>query len=122
MTMQASHVNVHPQTPNTTQYFAPRDSVPTAFGGWRTAHLEMMVVIRAYARAAASRAVVEEIEPNQWFADVKELAGVWGEGDTKDAAIANFEQSVVAWVEVKSKRGVAVPSLDGIILNLSQSA
>ena len=70
-------------------------------------------LIRSYAAVAASKAKVEEIERGHWFANLSQLAGVWGDGNSRATARADFEASIVAWVEVKIKRGVAIPPLEG---------
>ena len=73
--------------------------------------VESLESIHAYARAAVALASVEEIEPQHWFAEAKGLPGVWGDGVSKSEALADFEQAVVSWVEMKLQRGVDVLSI-----------
>ena len=65
--------------------------------------------IRAFARSAVSRASVTEAEANYWLASVEGIQGPWGDGATKDEALSELEDAIVAWVEVSLERGAGVP-------------
>ena len=67
--------------------------------------------IRAFARAAARNANVREIEPGHWYADAPGFNGAWGDGDSPEAALADFEDVVEGWAEIKLQRGSGIPSL-----------
>lgn len=74
-------------------------------------------VVTAFAAAATEIAVLEEIEPGQWFVDLDALDGVWGEGDSAQAAKEDFHASVISWVALKLRDGDKdIPEINGVSL------
>ncbi len=76
-----------------------------------------MSFIETYADIAVRHALVEEIEPGQWFAEVKGISGAWGDGSDGAEAKNELRQSVLGWVALKLDAGSVVPVLAGFDLN-----
>jgi antitoxin HicB len=59
-----------------------------------------------------ARPYVRELIKNEdgtWFARIVEFAGCMTEGDTQTEALANLEDAMAAWVEVKVEDGDPIP-------------
>jgi len=59
-----------------------------------------------------ARPYVRELIKNEdgtWFARIVEFAGCMTEGDTQTEALANLEDAMMAWVEVKVEDGDPIP-------------
>lgn len=74
-------------------------------------------LIDAYAFTARRLARVRELEDGTWFADVADLQGVWGSGESYADAADDLEQSASSWVEVRLSNGLRVPALGGFDVN-----
>lgn len=81
-----------------------------------------VTMIQAFASRSVKRAKVDEIEASQWFAHVEGLQGAWGEGASREEAIAELEKAIVGWVEVKMMRGAGIPFLYSADFDFPQSA
>lgn len=71
-------------------------------------------VAPAYIRAAMQRATVEWL-PNDriHYAAIPGFQGVYGTGDTAEAARADLESSLADWAAFRLSRGMDVPGVDG---------
>jgi antitoxin HicB len=49
-------------------------------------------------------------EDGTWFARVVEFPGCMTEGDTSEEALANLEEAMIGWVEVRLEDGDSIPS------------
>jgi predicted RNase H-like HicB family nuclease len=75
-------------------------------------------VIDPFREAAMKRAVVERLEDGVWFAEIKELPGVWADGRDLGACIDHLRTVIEDWVVLKLRDGDQdLPILDGIDLN-----
>jgi len=73
--------------------------------------------LEMYADIALRHALVEEVEPGQWFAEVKGISGAWGDGASGKEATDELREAVLGWVALKLKAGIDVPGLAGFDLN-----
>lgn len=76
-------------------------------------------LIERYAFLARHRAVVEEMEDEAgWFASVHLLPGVWGTGESEEAALDDLEATIRDWVTLKMQlRHLDIPDIAGLDLN-----
>lgn len=68
--------------------------------------------IRDEVEKIVSRPYLRELVKNEdgtWFARIVEFAGCMTEGDTQTEALANLEDAMMAWVEVKIEDGDSIP-------------
>jgi antitoxin HicB len=68
--------------------------------------------IREEVEKVVSRPYLRELVKNEdgtWFARIVEFAGCMTEGDTQTEALANLEDAMMAWVEVKIEDGDSIP-------------
>jgi antitoxin HicB len=68
--------------------------------------------IREEVEKIVSRPYLRELVKNEdgtWFARIVEFAGCMTEGDTQTEALANLEDAMMAWVEVKIEDGDSIP-------------
>jgi antitoxin HicB len=49
-------------------------------------------------------------EDGTWFARIVEFPGCMTEGDTSEEALANLEEAMIGWVEVRLEDGDSIPS------------
>lgn len=76
--------------------------------------------LEMYASIAVRHALVEEIEPGRWFAEVKGISGAWGDGASVKEATEELQKAVLGWVALKLEAGNVVPVLAGFDLNPSR--
>lgn len=74
-------------------------------------------MVEGYAAIAERHAYVERLESGEFIAAVSGLPGVWGEGETAEAARDDLRESIVDWIVVRRARGLRVPRIEGIDLN-----
>lgn len=106
----------------TWDYQISGNSTVTAGRGVNFEELELDAALRTFARRAVQRATADQIETDHWFAEVAGLRGVWGDGPTPESARESLEESILAWVELKLRRGEGLPVLDTPNIELSQLA
>lgn len=74
--------------------------------------------VRMFAELAAREATAEVMEDGRYFVESRTVPGVWGDGDTEDAARAEFLSAAYEWAMVKIEKGHRdIPVLDSINLN-----
>ena len=76
-------------------------------------------LIRRYARAAASRAVVEQLNGGRWYGEVRALRGVWADGDSPSVVRDTLAEVAEEWALIRIERGDRdIPIVDTIDLNV----
>lgn len=78
-----------------------------------------MQLIARYAKAAARRAVPEQLEDGSWYAEIRGFPGVWAQGDSEEAVVNEIEEVVLDWTLLKIRdRDQDLPVIDAIDLNV----
>jgi antitoxin HicB len=68
--------------------------------------------INEEARQIAARPYTRELVRNEdgtWFARIVEFPGCMTEGDTREEALANLDDAMISWIEVKLEDREAIP-------------
>jgi predicted RNase H-like HicB family nuclease len=69
-------------------------------------------MIGEYVQEALRRAHYEIIEdPEPFYGEVPELAGVWASGKTLEECRQNLADVLEGWIIVRLRRGLAIPPL-----------
>lgn len=72
-----------------------------------------------YLNAAMERAVYEKIEDEEpYYGEVPEIQGLWATGATLEECRRKLLRGLEDWIFFSIYRGLAVPSLDGVSLEL----
>lgn len=75
--------------------------------------------VSLYAAAAMSHAHATKVDDETWFAEVRGLKGVYGEGESLEAAVNDLRDSLLPWLERKIAAGAEdLPEIDGYSLSL----
>ena len=76
-------------------------------------------MIRAYLEEALRRAHYELIDDEEpFYAEIPELPGVWATGPTLEACRERLEEVVEGWLLVRLTRGLPVPTLNGLSIEI----
>jgi predicted RNase H-like HicB family nuclease len=71
-----------------------------------------------YLNAALNHTIIEQLPDGEgYFAAIAELPGVWGYGETPDAARRDLREALEGWIVLALQRGIAIPKLDGVSLS-----
>jgi len=100
---------------------APRDVVEVfAYpepGESAGGHLPLQIIDR-YVKSAVRRAITEQMSDGRWYAEIPLLPGVWAEGDTESAALAELVPVTEGWLALKIEDNDRdIPILETIDLN-----
>jgi len=72
-------------------------------------------MIGEYVQEALRRAHYEIIEdPEPFYGEVPELAGVWASGKTLEECRQNLADVLEGWIIVRLRRGLAIPPLGDV--------
>jgi predicted RNase H-like HicB family nuclease len=69
-----------------------------------------------FLEAAMNNAQYEKTEDGDWFASIPGLAGLWATGPTIEATRKDLYEALDGWIEVTTKTGNRVPTVDGVSL------
>lgn len=58
-------------------------------------------LIERYIRSAVRRAMTEQMSDGRWYAEITLLPGIWADGDTEAAALAELESVTEDWILLK---------------------
>ncbi len=76
-------------------------------------------LIKRYAMLAARRAETERLEDGSWYAEIRNLPGVWAQGDSEEEAVKGLEVVVRDWALLKIQdKDRDLPDIDDINLNV----
>lgn len=76
-------------------------------------------VLNRFVDLAMEAAIVEKLENNTWFAELPQFSGVWGNGDTKEAALKDLRGALREWTTLKIKDADRdIPQIGDIDLNV----
>jgi len=71
-------------------------------------------MIKEYIRAALESAKYEIIDDKDpYYAEVKNLSGVWASGKTLEECRRNLADVVEGWILVRVRKGLSIPALKG---------
>ncbi len=72
-----------------------------------------------YLNAAIKHLNVEILSDGEgWFISTDVFPGVWGNGATFSEALTDFSQALESWIALAARRGVELPIIEGIKLDL----
>lgn len=75
-------------------------------------------LMNRYANLAVIRAVFEQLEDGDYFADVPILEGVWAKGKSIENAEEELRETILEWLELKIEDGDRdIPVIESIDLN-----
>lgn len=78
-----------------------------------------MQLIEKYARLAAQRGQMEELEDGSWYAEVRYLPGVWAQASSEDKVLGELKAVVRDWVLLKIEdKDRDLPEIGTINLNV----
>ncbi|MEX2599581.1 MAG: type II toxin-antitoxin system HicB family antitoxin [Dehalococcoidia bacterium] len=76
-------------------------------------------MLTEYIQAALRQAKYEILpEDNEYYGEVPALQGVWATGDTLEACREELREVIEDWLLISFSKGLPVPVIDGIDLNL----
>lgn len=75
-------------------------------------------LVRAYAQRAAFHSRLREVDPGVWVATVVGLDGAYGDGGGPRQACDDLAESIIGWVAVRRRLGLAIPPMEGLDLNV----
>ena len=78
-------------------------------------------MIIAYVQEALERACYEKLADGSYVAEVSGLQGVLGIGETLESCRTNLAEVVEAWVLVRVARGLRVPPLGNVIVEIKHA-
>ncbi len=76
----------------------------------------------AYLKEALDRAEYEKFEDGSYVAQVPGLQGILGTGATLETCRANLSEVVEEWILVKVSRGLAVPPLGNVVVEIKHAS
>jgi len=79
-------------------------------------------MILAYVEQALKRADYAKLEDGAYVAEVEGLRGVIGTGSSLEACRANLAEVVEEWVLVRVSRGLAVPTLGDVTVEIKHAS
>ena len=79
-------------------------------------------MILAYVQQALERADYEKLEDGTYVAEVSDLQGVLGTGETLEACRASLAEVVEEWVLVRVARGLSVPPLGDVTVAIKHAS
>jgi predicted RNase H-like HicB family nuclease len=79
-------------------------------------------MILAYVEQALKRAEYATLEDGSYVAEVQGLPGVLGTGSSLEACRASLAEVVEKWVLVRVARGLAVPTLGGVTIEVKHAS
>ena len=79
-------------------------------------------MILAYVQEALGRAEYEKLEDGTYVAEVPGLQGVLGTGETLEACRADLAEVVEEWVLVRVARGLSVPPLGDVTVEIKHAS
>ncbi len=66
--------------------------------------------------AAIGRAHYELMEDGRFFGTIKELKGLWADGDTLEQCRENLLDTLEDWLFISIRERMSIPEIDGITL------
>jgi predicted RNase H-like HicB family nuclease len=79
-------------------------------------------MIIAYVEQALKGAAYEKLEDGTYVAEVEGLRGVLGAGTSLEACRTNLAEVVEEWVLVRVSRGLAVPTLGNVTVEIKHAS
>jgi predicted RNase H-like HicB family nuclease len=71
-------------------------------------------MLTEYIQAAMGHASCEHLDDGSHYCEIPVLPGVWSNADTIDAARAELQDVLEAWIALGLARNEPIPSIDGI--------
>jgi predicted RNase H-like HicB family nuclease len=75
-------------------------------------------MLTTYIRAAMERAEYSIIDDGVHYAEIPDLPGVWGEGDTRAAAEQDLREVLEGWIVLRFQHHLPIPAISGHSLQL----
>ena len=79
-------------------------------------------MIRDYLDRALGRARYTQLEDGSYCAEVRGLRGVIATGTTIEICRKDLEAVIEEWILVRVARGLAIPALDGVKIQVSKAS
>ena len=79
-------------------------------------------MLTKYIEAAMATALYEQIEDGTWFGSVPVLPGAWANAPTLDACKIEMREVAEDWILVGLREGDKLPVINGISLNVAETA
>ena len=79
-------------------------------------------MIRDYLDRALRRARYTQLEDGSYCAEVRGLRGIIGIGTTIEICRKDLEAVIEEWILVRVARGLAIPALDGVKIQVSKAS
>jgi len=79
-------------------------------------------VLSKYLQLAMRSASYEEMEDGAWFGEIPGFEGLWASAPDRGACQTALEDSLGDWLIFSFKRAIDVPIVEGIDLNVRESA
>lgn len=78
-----------------------------------------MQLIEKYARLAARRGQIEQLEDGSWYAEIRDFPGVWAQGDSEEEVLKELRAVVRDWTLLKIEdRDRDLPEVGTLDLNV----
>ncbi len=71
-------------------------------------------MLSEYIHAAMKRAQYELMEDGRFFGAIKELKGLWADGDTLEDCRLNLLDTLEDWLFISIRERMSIPEIDGI--------
>ena len=79
-------------------------------------------MLTEYIRAGMRKAHYEVFDDGTFFGRIEGVRGVWANEDTLEACREELQSAFEDWILLALREGDDLPTLDGISLNLAQTA
>ena len=71
-------------------------------------------MLSEYIQTAMKRAQYELMEDGRFFGTIKELKGLWADGDTLEDCRLNLLDTLEDWLFISIRERMSIPEIDGI--------
>jgi len=75
-----------------------------------------------YCEKSVAKAEYNRLEDGTWYAEIPDFEGVWANGSTVEDCRKGLLEVLEEWILLKVRDGDELPSVDGMILKISEVA
>lgn len=79
-------------------------------------------MIKEYMHAAVKYADYKKLEDGSWYAEIKELPGVWANANTLEACRSELIEVLEEWLLLKIRDNDSIPVIDGKRIEIQKTA
>ena len=79
-------------------------------------------MLTRYIRAALHHAEYKKLDDGSFFGEIPGFEGVWATSDQLEACREELEEVLEEWILIRVSRQLALPTVDGLELKISEVA